>query len=152
MFLFQNREPRRTVTGSDCNLEARYTVPSRDMQTAELDYCIPDCPPSALSSAHHVVCIYNPAQHTEDLCVYWWIILKRTLQKIRRQDAEHGWIDYEGDDPSFDSRQGLRNVQTAFGASYFLCTRGNFSGSRATGIQGKLNMKAVGPHDRWDKT
>ena len=70
--------------------------------------------------------------------------IKTDVTKIRRQDAEQGWIGYEGDNPSFDSRQGLRNVQTAFGASYFLCTKGTFFGSRATGIQGKLNMKAVG--------
>jgi hypothetical protein len=78
--------------------------------------------------------------------------IKTDVSKIRRQDGEQGSIGYEGDDPNFDSQQGLRNVQTAFGSSYFLCTRGTFSGRRASGIQDKLNMKAAGPHDRWDKS
>jgi hypothetical protein len=53
---------------------------ARTIQMA-LVHCIPDCLPSTLSSAHHVVYGYNPAEHTEDLCVDWWIILKRILQK-----------------------------------------------------------------------
>lgn len=83
LFLLQNREPRKTDAGSDCSLEARHTVLSRDMQTAELQmalgYCIPECPPATLSSAHHVVYGYNPAENTEDLCVDWWMLLKSTL-------------------------------------------------------------------------
>jgi len=61
-------------------------------------------------------------------------IIKRDVTEIGREDAEQGWIGYKGYDPSFDSRQGLQNVQTAFGASYFLCTRGNFSRSKVTGL------------------
>jgi len=52
-------------------------------------------------------------------------IIKRDVTEIGREHAEQGWIGYKGYDPSFDSRQGLQNVQTAFGA-YFLCTRGTF--------------------------
>lgn len=58
---------------------------SREKQTAELqiapECCIPDSPPSTLSSAHHVLYVSSPAEHTEELCLYWWIILKRKLQK-----------------------------------------------------------------------
>jgi hypothetical protein len=60
--------------------------------------------------------------------------IKTDVTEIRRQDAEQGWIGYEGDDSSFDSRQGLRNVQTAFKAPISCVPEGTFSGSKATGI------------------
>lgn len=61
-------------------------------------------------------------------------VIKIDFIEIGREDAEQGWTGYKGYDPSFDSRQGLQNVQTAFGASYFLYTRGTFSRSKVTGI------------------
>jgi hypothetical protein len=42
-------------------------------------------------------------------------IIKRDVTEIGREDAQQGWIGCKGYDPSFDSRQGLQNVQTALG-------------------------------------
>ena len=50
--------------------------------------------------------------------------IKTGVTEIGRDDAEQGLIGYEGDDPSFDSRQGLQNVKRVFGASLFLVYQG----------------------------
>ena len=60
--------------------------------------------------------------------------IERDVTEIGREDVGQEYICYEGNDPSFDSRQGqyfslLRNVQTDTEASYSLGTGGTFSGS-----------------------